>query len=90
MAFVPRPEYHSPSSRQRRNLAPQAGRAGLTLLEAAGDGELPDATLTETDRMGLKEEVCLAESRLSSHQMMFLACAFEAGAWRKRAQESRR
>jgi len=59
----------------------------MSVLEAIGDRELPDSTLTEVRRQFLKEQVFAAAPRLSPHELMFLAGAFEDAANRKTAQE---
>ncbi len=76
-------EYHSSTApelpRSRR------GRSALALLEAAGDRELPDARVTAADRRCVKRILAGLEPRLSYEALMFLACASEDAARRKRA-----
>jgi hypothetical protein len=61
----------------------------LAALEALGDQELPDATLTEVQRRTLKSEVFRLEERYSSYELMFLSSALEPAAERKRSEELR-
>ena len=57
------------------------------VLEAAGDVELPDANLTEMQRLALKELAHRLGPRLSSHEFVFLASTVEVEAHAKREKE---
>lgn len=84
MRSAPSQGYHNPL---REELPERVGHTAMSLLETIGDRELPDATLTDTQRQLLREKVRAVEPHLSSHELMFLAGAFETAANRKRAQE---
>jgi hypothetical protein len=83
----PTQEYHNPRSHQ--SLPKRGGRsAQVDVLEAAGSGELPDSVLTEARRTELREEVRTDAARLSDHEAMYKAGAYETEARAKRARES--
>jgi len=84
MSLTQSTAYHGKGSSRRLR---KHGWSGTAVLTSIGDRELPDATITEARRRDLKEDVRLAEARLSSHQLMFLSCAYEDAARRKRAGE---
>jgi hypothetical protein len=69
------------------NARPERGHAAIALLESVGDGELPDATLTEAQRQDLKSEALRLEACYSSYELIFLSSALESAANRKRAEE---
>ena len=73
-----------------REIGCALGRVGHTdmgLIAAARDQGPPDITLSPSVREFLKERVHAAEARLSSHELMYLAGAFEVAANRKRVEE---
>ena len=77
--------YRKKPSRQRH--LTHVGAANPNLLATTADQELPDATLTQAQRHAMKELVRELEAHRSSHEMMFLAGAFEYAARRKRGEE---
>ncbi len=86
MRSAPTQEYHN-NPRPRKGLAASPGYIDTSLLEATGDRELPDATLTQAQKRLLKEQVRATAPHLSSHELMFLAGAFEFAANWTRAQQ---
>ena len=67
----------TPVYRQRLE---QRGRRAAARLQAVGDGELPDANLTDARRRSLRKHACALRARLSSHELMYLASALEVEA----------
>lgn len=84
MRSAPNQGYHNPPEAKPPE---QIGHTEVLCLEAFGNRELPDATLTEAQRLPLREGVRTVAARLSSHEMMYLANAFEDAAIRKRVEE---
>jgi hypothetical protein len=87
MRSVPKQVYHKEPSRQ--SLLSHVGATDPDLLATTEDQELPDATLTGAQRRAMKKLVHEVEAHRSSHELMFLAGAFEDAAHRKRAEEER-
>ena len=74
--------------RPRQKNHANVGAADIDLLAATGEQEPPDTTLAEAQRRALKELVRNVEAHHTCHELMFLACAFEDAARRKRAEEA--
>lgn len=78
MTLTPNQAYH------RINNHKHVRNGAAALLKVAGDGELPDANLTEAQRITLKELARDLRVRLSSLELIYLAGAIEAEARRGR------
>jgi hypothetical protein len=85
MRSVPKQVYRKEPSCQR--YVTDVGAITPGLITATDDQELPDATLTEAQRRAIKSLVAEIEAHRSSHELIFLAGAFEDAARRKRAEE---
>lgn len=63
--------------------------AGLQALKTLGDVEFPDAWLTTAKLRELKEIVYRESAYRSTHELMYLAGAFESAAQERRVMEGR-
>ena len=88
MTLAPMREYHNPSA-SNAPLSCDVPHNRLAILEAVGNRELPDARLTAADRRFVKRALAALEPRLSYEALMFLSCASEDAARRKRSLEGR-
>ncbi len=84
----------APSQGYHRTRSPQGYRdhrdiSARALLEATGDGELPDVRVTAADRRYVKRVLAILEPRLSDETLFYLSCAAETAARCKRAREER-
>ena len=66
----------------------QRGSRAAARLQAVGDSELPDTVFPKARRMQLKKEVRTDAERLSVHEAMYKAGAYEMEARAKRTRES--